>query len=116
MILGASDFCTKSFEIWKFIGGIISILKIAVPVILLIWGFIILGKALIASDDKEIKEAWGKLFKRLLIGLIIFFLPGIVSAIVSLVSDPEAAGNDTSVCWQCVVSPNDTTKCHGKVV
>ena len=101
-------FCGKTALIWQFIGRIISVFKIVVPVILIVWGAIILGKALIASDDKEIKEAWGKLVKRLLIGLIIFFIPGIVGAIVSLVDKAD----DSSNCWVCVTKPNkcDTSK------
>lgn len=50
------------FRFVKF--GIYPLLQIGIPIILIIMGSIDLGKAVLSSDDKEIKAATGKLVKR----------------------------------------------------
>ena len=78
-------FCTETVDIWKFVGEIIFILKILIPVILVVLGIIGLGKAVVADDDKEIKTQVNKLIKKFIAAVLIFFLPSIVKACFGLV-------------------------------
>lgn len=96
----ASSFCTKTRDIWGFIGNIIKILKIVIPVIIVLLGTIDLGKAVMAGDDKKIKEAQKMLLMRLIYGVAIFFVTTIVQVVFGLVAGAE--GSDSSLCWQCV--------------
>lgn len=80
-----TDFCVETVDIWKFLGKIVFILKILIPVILLVLGIIGLGKAVIADDDKEIKTQVNKLIKKFIAAVLIFFLPSIVKACFGLV-------------------------------
>ena len=55
---GVDAICSGEMaEIWQFIGYVLYVFKIAIPLLLIIFGMIDLGKAVIASDDKEIKNA-----------------------------------------------------------
>lgn len=49
--------------------------KIIVPILVIILGMLDLGKAVIASKPDEMKKAQNTFIKRVLIGLVIFFVP-----------------------------------------
>ena len=78
-------FCEDTFEIWKFIGTIVMIFKIVIPVILIIIGIIAFGKAVIADDEKEMKSAITKLIKKVLLAVFIFFIPSLIKAVFNLI-------------------------------
>lgn len=99
------DFCSDSKAIWRFIGNIINILQIAIPVIIVLLGTIDLGKAVMAGDDKKIKEAQKMLIMRLIYGVAIFFIVVIVQIIFGLVADQGASTSST--CFACVASPGN---------
>ena len=99
------DFCSDSKPIWQFIGNIINILQIAIPVIIVLLGTIDLGKAVMAGDDKKIKEAQKMLIMRLIYGVAIFFIVVIVQIIFGLVADQGASTSST--CFACVASPGN---------
>ena len=80
-----ASFCTDTKDIWIFLGKILFILKILIPVILVVLGIIGLGKAVVADDDKEIKTQVNKLIKKFIAAVLIFFLPSIVKACFGLV-------------------------------
>lgn len=87
-----------------FIGNVVTGIKIIVPILLIIFGSIDLAKAVIAQKDDDIKKATSTLMKRAIVAVVIFFLPSILSMILSLTgeSDAKTGGNN---CWQCVVNP-----------
>lgn len=80
---------------------ILRLLQIAVPIALLIFGTIDLGKAVMAGDEKEIKSATGVLIKRVVAAVAVFLLFLIVSVVTGWVGGQEwkdcwnAAGKDT---------------------
>ena len=51
------DFCYKSARIWQIVGYIIAIVKIIIPLVIIILGVIDLGRAVVSSDQKIIKDA-----------------------------------------------------------
>ena len=99
------DFCSDSKAIWRFIGNIINILQIAIPVIIVLLGTIDLGKAVLAGEDKKIKEAQKMLLMRLIYGVAIFFIVVIVQIIFGLIADQGASTSST--CFACVASPGN---------
>ena len=58
-----------------------------------------------AGDDKEIKEAQKMLIKRIIYGVIIFFVVTVVQAVFSLVSQ-NFIDNKDQACWACATQPN----------
>ena len=64
--------------------GVFPIIQIGIPIILIVMGSIDLGKAVLSSDDKEIKGATGKLIKRAIAAVAVFFVTTIVSLLMGL--------------------------------
>ena len=99
------DFCTETERVWTLIGSIIRILQIAVPIIIILLGSIDLGKAVMAGDDKVIKESQKMFIKRLIYGVVVFFVVYVVRAVFSVVGE----SND-NVCW-CRVAGKIGSNC-----
>ncbi len=83
--------------------GIYPIVQIIIPIILIVYGVIDLGKAVIASDEKEIKAAQSRLIKRCIYAALVFFVVTFVSLIMDLVAKGEEDSVNTTswkVCWE----------------
>ena len=102
--IGAIDSCGGLLPIVRVIRkGVFSLVQLFIPIILIILGTIDLGKAVIASDDKEVKAAQGRLIKRFIYAALIFFVTTLVSVLMDLVSKGgDDAGDTTSwqSCWR----------------
>ena len=99
-------FCADSASLWKFIGNIIYIIRIVIPVIIILLGTLDLGKAVIAGEDKKIKEAQKTFIKRLIYGVAIFFMFTIVEVIFGLLG-VETNEGDSKICWDCATKPHN---------
>lgn len=100
----AVDFCTETKLIWQFLGNIINILQIGIPIIIVLLATIDLGKAVMAGEDKKIKEAQKMLLLRLIYGVAIFFVVIIVKVVFGLIGE-NVAGGDAAVCFNCATNP-----------
>ncbi len=100
-LLDASDFCYTTHDIWQFVGVFVTIFKIVIPILLIIFGSIDLGKAVVASDDKAIKGATTTLVKRLIAAIVIFFIPTIVRAVFGLLSNASETMKQAENCINC---------------
>lgn len=88
----------------------VNILKIAIPIILIVFGILDLAKAVMANDDKEMKEAQKKLIRRIVYAVVVFFVVALVQFVFGKLAD---ADNDTgtninrssvSDCIACFIS------------
>lgn len=103
-------FCTDAGPILKFISTVFFVFKIVIPILLIVWGSIDLGKAVIAQKEEEIKSATGVLVKRLITAVVIFFLPTIVSLVFGLIGDFQEGTDiktEYEVCAACIKSPSE---------
>lgn len=73
---------------------VVKILQILVPIALILWGTIDIGKAVIAGDEKKMKEAQKPFVKRLIAAVIVFLVPFIVSIVMGYVGSDE-----WKACW-----------------
>ncbi len=96
ILLGATDACGGLLPIVKVIYAFIRVLMILIPIALIIFGVIDLGKAVISSEDKEVKAATTRLVKRFIYAAVVFFVPVLVGAVMNIV----AAGSDDTTGWQ----------------
>ena len=100
-LIGASDPCGGLLPLVKVIVQLIKIFMIVIPVALIIYGTIDLGKAVIASDEKEVKAAQGRLIKRFIYAALIFFVPMLVGVVMNIVSvGGEGDTTSWSNCWR----------------
>lgn len=79
--------------------GIFPIVQIGIPIILIVMGTIDLGKAVISSDEKEIKQAQSRLIKRCIYAVVIFFIVTLVSLLMNLVAI-GGEGSTWADCWE----------------
>ena len=91
----------------QIIGMIINVVKILVPIIIVVLGMVDFGKAVIANDDKAISKSASSLIRRLIAGIIIFFIPTIVFALLNLagVSDENNKSGSFVECTKCMLKP-----------
>lgn len=99
----SDDACRGLLPIVKLVRkGVFPIIQIGIPILLIILGTIDLGKAVISSDDKEVKAAQSRLIKRLLYAVLIFFITTIVTVVFNLLSaaeDEDVTVGDWRACW-----------------
>lgn len=98
----ASSFCSDTRVIWRFVGQIVKILQIVIPVIIILLGTIDLGKAVMAGDDKKVKEAQKMLLMRIIYGVAIFFVVTIVRVVFGMLDNADTG----SVCFSCLSDGN----------
>lgn len=102
------NFCGSTAKIWKLVGRVLLVFKIVIPILLIIFGMMDLGKAVVANKDDEIKKATKQLAMRAIAGIVIFFIPTLVGFIFSIVDGfNDEVGTDYDVCRTCIVKPGD---------
>lgn len=91
-------------KIANTIHTIIVVIKIAVPILLVIFGMLDLGKAVIAQKEDEIKKGQQMFIKRAISAAIIFFVISVVQLLVSFVAGDEGIMN----CASCFINGTDS--------
>lgn len=79
----------------------ITIIKIVVPILLIIFGMMDLAKAVMAQKEDEIKKGQQTFIKRIVAAVIVFFVITIVQMIVSFISNDN---DDITSCFNCFVN------------
>ena len=74
----------------------VTLIKVAVPIGLIIYGMVDLGKAVMASDEKKIKEAQGIFIKRIVAAVLVFFIVAIVQLVFGVLAK-ASDGTDTEI-------------------
>ena len=93
-----AEFCSDTKEVWNLVGKILGVFKIVIPLLVIIYGMIDLGKAVVASKEDEIKTAAKRLLIRIIAGICVFFVPTIVGFAFRLANN----GDDGALCQQCI--------------
>lgn len=86
--------------ITNIISYIVTGIKIGVPVLLVVFGMIDLGKAVMQSKEDEIKKAQQTFLKRLLAAALVFFVITVVQFLVGVLD--SAADNGESGAVSCL--------------
>lgn len=66
------------------LNGYMTIIRILIPILLIVFGMVDFGKAVLAQDEQNMKKAQSTFMKRLIIGVIIFFVPTIINLLLHL--------------------------------
>ena len=84
--------------------GVFPVIQIGIPIILIIMGSIDLGKAVLSSDDKEIKASTSRLIKRVIAAIAVFFVVTIVKLVMGWAAtySGDQGANLWSTCWNSV--------------
>ena len=104
--MDGAGFCDKASDVLGFIGWILTVFKIAIPLLIIGYGMFDLGKAVVGSKDEDIKVASKRLMYRAIAGVLIFFVPTVVMWLFGTIN----GYNDMPVksfekCQDCILSP-----------
>ena len=93
----ASPVCTGGIaEVVGLAKMVIKVLQLVVPIGLIIMGTIDMAKAVIAGEEKKMKEAQKPFIKRIIAAVIVFLIPIIVNMVLSFVT---TGNSDWIDCW-----------------
>lgn len=93
----ASSVCTGGIaSVVGLAKMVIKVLQLVVPIGLIIMGTIDMAKAVIAGDEKKMKEAQKPFIKRIIAAVIVFLIPIIVNMVLSFVT---TGNSDWIDCW-----------------
>lgn len=100
-----SEICSdeKVQNTLMFLGKILFIIKIIVPILLIVFGAIDFGKSIASSNQDSLSKAAKMLVIRVICGLVIFFIPTIVNFAFELVGHGNTSYNE---CRICIFQPN----------
>ena len=92
---------------------VINIIKFGVLIVLVIVGMLDLFKAVMAQKEDEIKKAEQTFLKRLIAGVLVFFVVAIVQFVFKVATDE----NENAGIWECfncfVNGPSESAKVKG---
>lgn len=77
--------CGMPDEITGTIGKVYNLLLVAIPIIIVVFGLLDFVKAVMGKKDDEIKQSTGIFIKRLITGLIAFFILALVKFGIGLI-------------------------------
>ena len=97
MFLLEVGFCAGTKSIWALVGKVLSVFKIVIPLLVIIFGMIDLGKAVVGSKDDEIKKAAKQLGMRIIAGIVGFAFS---------LADGFNPDGDYSICQTCITDPD----------
>ena len=86
--------------------GLMPVVQIGIPILLIVFGTLDLGKAVIASKEDEVKKAQQMLIKRAIYAVAVFFVTTLVilifNIIVSSGASKDIEGNPVKWqdCWK----------------
>lgn len=105
------NYCQGLSTTFIFIGHLIRLAKILIPIVIIGFGIMDFFKAMTGAKDDEIKKSLRSLVFRLISGVCIFFLPMFINLIFSFVSgwseSYEATYQD---CFKCIWDVGSCTK------
>ena len=107
LLEGVENFCTETANVWQVVGWIMTVFKIIIPLLLIIFGMLDLGKAVTSNKEDEIKKATASLMRRAIAAVVIFFIPTLVGVIMNLVD----GGNKYKNCAKCISNPMNEEYC-----
>lgn len=107
------NFCERPgiLKAFQIVGYVLFVIKILIPLILIGMGTYDFAKAAISSDDKANKTALNSLVRRIIIGVVIFFIPTVINLVINMIdssiNSDLGEGSKFSNCSSCLLDPID---------
>ena len=96
------EYCEQLGDVIRIIKAFIQLIQFVIPIGLVIFGVIDLGKAVISSKEDEMKSAQKLLIKRVIYAIAVFLVVTLVSLVMGIVSNNvrDAGGKESWIkCW-----------------
>ncbi len=101
----AEDACLNTINAWHITGSIIYVLKIMVPILLIIFAIKPIFNVIMKGTANEISVSLKTLATKLIIAMLVFMAPTIVSKLISTLVDTR---HSFKKCNQCLTYPFST--------
>ena len=96
-----ASYCSDLNPILRIIKAVIFLIQFIVPIGLILFGTLDLGKAVISSKEDEMKKAQNILIKRVVYAVAVFLVVFFVILAMNIVADnaEDSNANDCKGCW-----------------
>ena len=92
-------------QLFNLVATIIKLIKIAVPVLLIIFGMIDFAKSVVAKNEDDVKKFRKQFISRVVSAIVVFVIVFVVQFAVNLISSVEDTTNEDgqtiSDIWSC---------------
>lgn len=95
----------------KIINIVITIAKILVPILLIIYGSIDYGKAALSDDQDALEKTTQLLIKKVIVGVMIFMIPTIVNSLISFSQSSKDKTDKNGTFSKCALCFAGDKKC-----
>lgn len=109
-VIPACGFDYMPSRLPKFTSGLYNIVKLLVPVILIVMGMIDFTKAMMANDEKKMKDAQKSFITRLIASVIIFLVMAVVQFVFKSIDIGTSYKNGFVNCVNCILN-GDLNSC-----
>ena len=107
------NYCTGLRSTFVFIGHLIRLAKILIPIIVIIFGTLDFFKAVTGAKDDDIKKSFKAIMVRIAAGVLIFLLPGLVQFFFNMLNEWSNYKVDVCCCTECLLNSScDTNSCN----
>lgn len=109
-LLFLSDICEEdatTMKVVRFIGYLLVIVKILIPIGLIIIGVINFSKAMLSGNDDSIKKNAYSFALKIVFAIVIFILPTVINFIVGLIDGATDGTEDYENCRNCIFDPKN---------
>ena len=95
------NYCTSLEPLMNILHSVVNLFKFGIPILLIIFGMMDLGKAVMAGKEDEMKKAQGTLIKRFIYAVAVFLVVLLVELVMGIVADSGTdTGNQSWInCW-----------------
>ena len=91
--------------LFNVVSVIVKLIKIAVPVLLIVFGMIDFAKSVVAKNEDDVKKYRKQFFSRVISAVVVFLIVFVVQFAVNLISSVEDTVNEegttVSDIWSC---------------
>ena len=87
-----------------FLGTLLNFVKIIIPIVIIGFGIMDFYKAITSSKDDGLTKAFKSLMIRVIAGVAIFLLPGIVQLVLNMVNEWSDYSNNWCCCTECLLN------------
>lgn len=85
----------------SIVSSLVTIIKIIIPIFLIVFGMLDMGRAVMSNDEKVMKEAQGKLIKRVVYAIIVFLIVALVQFVIGVINVDE---DNITDCIDCFIN------------
>lgn len=115
--VNAGSVCYQLQSFLSLVGYVVTIFKIVIPLLLIVFGMLDVGKSVVAGKPDEVTKNLKSFAMRCIAGVLVFFIPSIVGALMTAVAgtpSSETTKTDDATGWRCcwayVLNDSDSVK------